>query len=199
VDNAALWGLPAAKLTALGDGVMKFAAILGKCQGETRTSADVQDKNDQREALERALRAFVNAHIRVNEAVTNADRVRLGFTVPRAGHPIPETTGAPELEVDISTFLVIVLRYRARGGLRWGKPPHVHGIVVRHEMRGDNPGNFEELRHTVFDTGGTLRISFNQADAGKRVVFVGRWVMGKVDGVRGLGPWGTPIVVHVPG
>jgi len=199
-DNKTKWSLPAAELTTMGNDITDFGIVLAKCHSEAKTKADTQDKNDKREALEASIRSFVNGNIRENKAITNADKVRLGVTVPQDGyHPVPVTTGRPELHANIGTPLYIILRYREEGSKHWGKPDHVHGIEVRHEKREDDPEDWEDLKYTVFDTGGSIRISFKNVDAGKRVVLVARWEMGKVDGERSKGPWGAPIVVHVPG
>jgi hypothetical protein len=198
-ENVGPWNLPEQELQDIGNGVDDFEVLLYKCHSEARTKADTRAKNDKHKTLEKMIRGFVNEYIRANHRISKSDKVRLGVTVAKDPHPIPETTGTPEMEADISTPLVIVLRYRARGAKRWGKAKHVHGIETRHEMRDDNPNDWEDLKHSTFDTGGAIHLTFKAADAGKRVVINSRWEMGKVDGERGKGPWGTAIVVHVPG
>jgi hypothetical protein len=199
-DNVSAWNLPEARIGPMGNAITDFGVILEKCHSETKTKADTKDKDLQREALETDIREFVNEYIRANHLVTDVDKVRLGVTVPEDAQDRPDTTDTPELEADISTPGLIVLRYRVKGKKHWGKGKYIHGIETRYEMREDNPAKWEDLKNTIFDTGGTVTIEFDPADAGKRVVINSRWEMNKVDGNRrGKGPWGTPIVVHVPG
>lgn len=94
VANAVAWGIPPAVVlnnqNAGTDWTAKYA--VGNDEADP-TSAQRQAKNDSRKAFTLIIRSTVKQYITPNPAVTNADRLDLGVTVPdttRSRVPVPD-------------------------------------------------------------------------------------------------------------
>ncbi len=182
-------------LSGLQEGwVITFAAASNK---QNRTSADVQAKNDAREAFEKYLRSFVAQWLASNSKVSNSDRERMGLTVKsdtRTPAPVPVTY--PVGTVDFSVRLQHTIHFSDEATPRnRAKPAGVHGCEIWMKIDGPAPIDASELTYLTTDTNSPYRAAFEGKYAGKTVYYWLRWV-----NTRGEhGPWGSTVSAMVVG
>jgi len=91
------WGIPDAAVEVLANHRAIYEPLYYKVQElNLRTRADVIAHRHERKVYERAIRAFVNAHIRFNDRMTDADRMSVGVPPPdRKPSPKPKIDDVP--------------------------------------------------------------------------------------------------------
>jgi hypothetical protein len=91
------WGIPDAAVEVLANHRAIYEPLYYKVQElNRRTRADVIAHRHERKVYERAIRAFVNAHIRFNDRMTNTDRLSIGVPPPdRKPSPKPKINDIP--------------------------------------------------------------------------------------------------------
>ncbi|MDR1866810.1 MAG: hypothetical protein LBQ77_00920 [Treponema sp.] len=189
------FGIDQAVLTVLQDLFSVFEAAYQKAQNPSHNRADIVSKNEARDALEKALRHFVKAHLAYNDAVTNSDRVNMGLPLHDTTHtPVPPPSTRPEFEIDLSQFRQLIVNFHDQGSARHGKPDGVHGAEVRWDFTENPPVEVEELIHSEFTTKSPYTLNFNEGQRGKRVYICVRWENAKGE----KGPWGEIVSAVVP-
>ena len=90
VANKTAWGIPDPAVDVLVNHRTVYEPLYYKSQNKnSRTSADVFRHREERKAYEKDIRAFVNAHIRYNDRMTDADRLSIGVPA-RDPKPTPK-------------------------------------------------------------------------------------------------------------
>jgi hypothetical protein len=96
------WGIPDSAVDVLANHRAIYEPLYQKAAlKNTRTSVDVLAHRRERKAYEKAIRAFVNAHVRFNDRMTDVDRLSIGVP-PRdpKNSPKPRIDDIPWVGLD---------------------------------------------------------------------------------------------------
>jgi hypothetical protein len=174
--QAAAFGWPQAEVAAVLDAIDGFLAAL-EAYLENDSSFNRVMKNEKREKAMRAMEKFANRSIRYNDLMTEPDKNRYGIFTRKPPHRVTVPATVPVLMPRAGNPREIVVPYRDRDSARRGKPRHVHGIEIRWGILDHAPTSIEELINVTLDTRSPLRLVFEDKYRGKRVYFVGCWVI----------------------
>lgn len=165
----------------------------------TRTSPTVAAKDAARFSAEQTVRP-VAIRIRNNSAVTNAQRVDLGITVPKVvPTPIPAPTSAAILGLTNATPLVHQLQY-SDSVLPDGKakPYGVIGIEIWRSIGVVPATDPAQTSYYGTATKSPFRSQFSSDDRGKVCTYFGRWVTRSgPGGMAQVGPWSAALDAYV--
>ncbi len=139
--------------------------------------ADRVERNESEAEYKRAIRAFVNAHIRFNEDVSDYDRKYMGLTVadttPTRAR-VPATH--PVIEIDFSEAREHTLYLRDEAKTGRAKPAGVRNAEVWRKVGGGSPVGDGEMTLAGTTSNGKLRLGYDLALVGSRVYYQARWV-----------------------
>jgi phosphoribosylformylglycinamidine (FGAM) synthase PurS component len=163
-----------------------YETKLEAAQDPNRGKVDVLAKNESRDALEKAVRAYCKAYLLYNPKVTDEDRERMGLPVYSGGHhPVPVPDSVPVLTVKLKNPREIPIYYHDSMLGKRGKPAGVHGIEIRWAILDHFPSDIEaELTKSAFDTRSPCVLKFAEYERGKRVYMCGRWEISR-EGQKG--------------
>lgn len=186
--NATAWGITPADITALVVLQALWNVAFGKSANrQNRSAADVQAKDDARNAYETALRKFVAQWLSNNAKVPNSERQRMGLTVKtgiRTAKPVPET--CPVAVIDYSARLRHTIAFADETSPNTkAKPDGVHGCEVWVKLGGEVPKSADDCTYLATDTASPYVATFDGEDVGKTAWYMLRWV--NTRGERG--PW----------
>jgi hypothetical protein len=188
------WGIGEPVFGAIQTLCDKYSSAYSKAQESNRGKVDVLEKNETRDNLKQALRAFVKEHLQYNSVVTNVDRENMGLpihdTKPSPPH-IPTTM--PIGEVDFSIHLQHILHVKDGKLTGRTKPPEAHGFEVWYKIGGGPPVDDSEWSYANFSTRSPLTIKYPLSDVGKTVYYRFRWVNSR----NQPGPWNETIITAV--
>lgn len=191
IDPAGSWDIPVGAFDPLlplqTTWDTKWAVAQDK---DSRTSADVEGKDNARAAYETALRAFVKEWITPNTNITDQERKDMNLTVPdteRSRVPVP--ANAPGVSVKEIKHLQHILRIidPTQPGTR-AKPDGVRSAQVYIFFGESEPG--DNKIYTFYGNANRFKftVDFDAADRGKLVWYIARW-----ENTRGeVGPWSNP-------
>jgi hypothetical protein len=194
--NYSRFGISSSKITPLQTKANEFQASQTKAEHPNAGKADRLNRKEKAEAVSKAVRSFVNANLRFNEAVTDEDRVNMGLTVPDT---IPTPSRDPNtipvvIKTDSSVIMRIKLQYKDSGSEARGLPDDVHGAEIRSAILEEPPKSTDELIHSDFSTRSSYTFVFDEQQRGKTVWFRLRW-----ENMRGhKGPWSELYSAIVP-
>jgi hypothetical protein len=90
VANKTTWALPEPAVNILVNHRTMYEPLYHASQNKnSRTRADVLVHRQERKSYEKDIRAFVNAHIRFNDLISDSERLSLGV-MPRDTKPTPK-------------------------------------------------------------------------------------------------------------
>jgi hypothetical protein len=192
VSRATAWGIPADEVTALVASQALWTSAWGKASNtQTRSTADVREKDNAREIYERLLRAFVLQWLSYNKKVTDGERESMSLTVhtdERTPSPVPTTM--PVITIDASIDQQHTVHFFDSAGSRKGKPAGVYGCEIWMKIGGTASESGEGFTFVAVDTNSPHVINFAVEDIGKTVYYRVRWI-----NTRGQqGPWSK--IVH---
>ncbi len=192
----AVWGIPTADFTALVSLSVAWNTAWAKAKNkDTRNRADVQAKKDAKKAYLSGLRRFVMQWLAFNNKVSNANREGLGLNVKDTEPtPMPIPNRAPDVTIEEIRHLVHKLRLTdPENPHTQSKPKGVRSIQVFRCFSEDVPTKVEQYRLVGDATRFIYRVNFVEADEGKMVWYIVRYV-----NTRGLpGPWSNEISATV--
>ncbi|MDR2682710.1 MAG: hypothetical protein LBB64_02440, partial [Dysgonamonadaceae bacterium] len=81
-DNMLRFGLSIQKIEPLRTAFDDFTAAQDVAELPNAGKADRLDREEKAAIVSREARSFVNQYLRFNPAVTDADRINLGLTIP---------------------------------------------------------------------------------------------------------------------
>ncbi len=153
---------------------------------KAQLAAETEAKNTLVESLTESVRALVRT-LQANSLLTDADRARLGVTVPdTTPTPAPVPTTHPIAQIDVSQPLrhTGTVRDEATPNRR-AKPKGVHGVEVHYQVGGAEPTDPQQMLTLGIFPNSTFVKDYPLADAGKLVFYYLRWI-----NKRGQpGPW----------
>lgn len=197
--GATTWGILAADVTALAALQTTWNSSFAKASNkQNRTAADMQAKDDAREAYEKALRAFVAQWLANNTKVPNSEREHMGITVKSKTHTavsVPSTRPV-STQIDFSVRLQHTIHYVDEATPQSkAKPEGVHGCEIWCKIDGAAPTDASELSFLGTNTRTLFETNFTGKDAGKTVYYWLRWV-----NTRGeQGPWSSTYSATIVG
>jgi hypothetical protein len=193
--NAAKWNLSPSSWSHIDLLIAKYEAALKKSQDPNSGVADTLEKNQAREALEKAVRKFVKEHLEYNSLITDEERMHMGLPV-HDSHPTPVTAPNtyPVLSIKLLSPGVIEIHAVDSESGRKAKPAGVHGFEVKIAIVDEPATDWEQLTDSRFFTRTPGQISFTGKQRGKKLSLAGRWENTK--GVKG--PWSEIITVIIP-
>ena len=157
---------------------------------DTRSSTDVQLKDDARAAYESVLRKFVQAHLAVNRAMSDADRQSMGLTVrDTTPTPVPVPTTHPVGQIDSSQTQRHTIKFSDQSSSSRGKPEGVANCEIHYILDNANADPDEDPMLTAVATRSNHVIDYKASDSGKRAYYYLRWVNTRGQG----GPW-APVI-----
>jgi hypothetical protein len=172
-----------------------WEAAYAKALDPNKGTVDVADKNRARNALEKAVRAFVKAFLLYSPFVSDKDRdemqIPIHDTKPTSVSP---PTTFPEYSVDTSIPSQLTVGFWDAESKRRGKPKGVHGAEIRWELRESAPAKAEDLINSDFTTRTPHTLVFTGDKQGQRVYFCLRWENSKGE----KGPWGAIMSAVIP-
>jgi hypothetical protein len=195
--NTTTWLIPADNFTALKAKQTGWNTAYAKAKNlRTRSTADVQDKNDARAVYEKALRGFIAEHLAFNSKVTDGDRERLQIRVHTGARtPVGIPGTFPVGSIDASTNQRHKISVVDSETKKKGKPAGVHGFEIWRKVGGDPPTDDKDYTYVVTDTRSPHTIEYGLADIGKKVYYRFRWVNSKGQ----AGPWSNLVSAIVIG
>jgi hypothetical protein len=195
-SNLTAWGILAEDFTAMGIFQNSWTTAFAKANNkQNRTSADVQAKDDARDAYEKSLRKFVAQWLANNSKIANSDRERMGLTIKSGSRtPVPVPVTFPIGTIDFSVRLRHTLHFsdQATPSSR-AKPDGVHGCEIWTKIDGVAPTDPSELDYLATNTRSSYTKDFEGKYAGKTVWYWMRWVNKRGE----AGPWSSPISAMV--
>jgi hypothetical protein len=193
--NFARWQIPTPQ-TELEPLLTAYETKFEAAQNPNRGKVDVLNKNEARDALKKALRAYNKAYLLYNPKVTDEDKERMGLPVyDRTKSPVNIPDSVPVLTVALKNPREIPVHYHDSVSGRRGKPAHVHGIEIRWGILDHFPADLEELTKSAFDTKPPCLLSFAEHERGQKVYMCGRWEIMR-EGEKG--PFGEIIEAVIP-
>ncbi|MDR0635844.1 MAG: hypothetical protein LBF87_02045 [Treponema sp.] len=172
-----------------------WEAAYAKALNPNRGPVDIAEKNRAREALEKALRAFIKAFLLYSPFVSDKERNEMQLPIhDRKPTPVPPPSTFPEYHIDTPVPNQLSLQFWDAGTKQRGKPKGVHGAEIRWELREDAPAKAEDLLNSEFATRTPHVFVFTGDKQGKRVYFCLRWENNKGE----KGPWGALVSAVVP-
>jgi hypothetical protein len=161
---------------------------------DTRTKAAVLAKTEARKVAEKTAREFINEHLAYNKLVSDADRENMQIPVHKGGHkPAPIAGEAPYVTASGHGARRIRFEF-GESATSKAKPAGQHGIEIAWVISDTPPTSYADLVHSSFATHSPLILSFDLADAGKRLWFAVRWE--NTTGAKG--PWTEIMSVVIP-
>ena len=159
----------------------------------TRTSLIVAEKKEKRANYQKLLSILVR-NMKVNTRLTDEDRRHAGIVLDdRIPTPVPKPSTYPVAAVDTSMSRCLTVRFRDSGGASAAKPYGVHGSEIRWVIADDAPG-IEQLVNSGFVTRSPHRLSFSDAERGKKVWLCLRWQNKRGENGR----WGGIVDAIIP-
>ena len=133
-------------------------------------------KNNARRRAEAWLRPFIQRFLYWPPVM---DEDRAAMQIPnhdkiRTPQPVPSTV--PEIETNTAVIRRLRFRMRDFGAKRWGKPPHVHTIEFRWEIRPARPAHVDALTNIEIETANPVTLLFEDNRRGDHVFFAARWL-----------------------
>ena len=179
-----VWNIPGSEIIALNVKIDKWTAeysVGGLGQKGDRTAKQVNDKNEARADLEKAVRLFIKAWLAYNPAVTNADRIAMQIPVHDAT-PTPEPVPDKVPLVDIAPLQGAMILFnfskghKEAGVKHRGKPEHTHGLKIYYKLGDPAPTGIDDCNKTVTATKTPYKLKLTQADATKKIYCYCCWV-----------------------
>jgi hypothetical protein len=193
--HAERMAIPAGAIGVLQPLLAEFETAFEKMADPNHGKLDTQRKNETRDALKTATRAFVMGYITYNPNVTDDDRREMGTPIHSKTHtPAPIPKERPIIDTVAVDNRQIAVDIREISGDKRGKPAGMHGVEILLEVRDDAPPLAEDLRHSTFTTRMRMVHTFTEAERGKRVYFVARWESNS----NKKGPWSDIISAIIP-
>ncbi|MDR2468997.1 MAG: hypothetical protein LBD27_00740 [Tannerella sp.] len=195
MENLNRFNIPISETETLQETVNAFQVAQAKAENPNAGKADRLERKETANAVRKAVRDFVNVHLRYNRAVTDEDRVKMGLHVPdTTPTPVGEPTTMPVVEIDTSIIMRLTLKYRNAGSSSRAKPAGTHGVEIRWEILPVPPDTTADLTHSEFSTRSPHTFVFEENQRGKTVYFRLRW-----ENMRGQkGPWSEIYSTVIP-
>ncbi|MDR2466174.1 MAG: hypothetical protein LBD35_02170 [Prevotellaceae bacterium] len=195
IPNLQKFGISEDKLTVVRTQIDLCKAAHEKAEHPNAGKADRLDRREKVNNAIKAIRAFVNEHLRYNSAVESDDKVLLGLHVPDTIHT---PVGAPE------TWPVATVRdagprrvridYHDSVLVSRAKPYGVHGAEIRHALLDSAPKTIDDIVHSDYSTRSPHILSFDENVRGKTIYLCLRWENNRGE----KGPWGEIVKTTVP-
>jgi hypothetical protein len=195
--NAATWGYGLPETGAMGTAQTNWQTAYAAHLNAIASALAAKTVKDQRRAELTAEIQLRSNEIQVNSATTDTDRAGLGITI-RDTQPTPvgPPVSSPVLQVDTSQRLQITVSFADEGTpTNKAKPAGVMGCEIWMKLDGAAPTDLDDCVFVTLDTRTPHLVTFDGADAGKPVHFIGRWVSTRGD----KGPISETVSTTVPG
>jgi hypothetical protein len=196
--NFEAWGIPQKALDDIAPIVTRWnnAWAIAKNK-DTRSPADVKEKDLARKELDHAIRAFVKEFLANNSKVSNKDRTAMGLTVPSGSHsprPAISTPPAVIFRAVIGGTLHVECRVE-HDASRASMHPDADIVEIRYKMDDPAPTNLAECTQIKTSTRGSFTMELGIENAGKRLYGFARWA-NESDNSKS-GPWTNLFAVFV--
>jgi hypothetical protein len=195
-ENLSRFDIPPDKVVPLQNLMKLFQTAQIKAELPNAGSADRLNRKEKAEAVSKAVRNFVNANLRYNEAVTDEDRVNLGLNVPDPEPtPLPDPKTMPTVyRIDSSVIMRISLYFKDTNSESRAKPDGIQGAEIVYAILDAPPVTTEDLIHSDFSTRSPRTFVFDENQRGKTVWYRLRW-----ENRRGRkGPWSELYSAVIP-
>ncbi|MDR2888124.1 MAG: hypothetical protein LBV26_09060 [Bacteroidales bacterium] len=154
-----------------------------------RTEAQTVAKNNARSAYKKEIRMFVKRHLAFNAAVGDSERDAMGLTIPSGTRTQPQAPSTfPIVDIDFSTRMRHILKFRDSEATGRAKPDKVHGCEIWTKTGGQPPVNESELTYLGTDTKSPHTIDYRGDQQGTVAHYWLRWVNARGE----HGPWSAP-------
>ena len=153
----------------------EFAIKLAACDRAVRNKPAVVAKNFTRTALKKQL-TLLALRVQSGPAVTDAQKVELGLTIPSARHPVPDPSSAPAIDILWVRGRTVKIRLHNDDVLRRAKPAGVTGAAVFSYVGATPPTASSAYRFEGNTTVTAFEVEFpDTVTAGATVWFTAFW------------------------
>ena len=193
--NFEKWGVidPTDMLAApLADFEVKLAKATEPDSGQVAK----RSKNEARQLLERAVRAYLQGFVMRNPKVSNDDRGAMELPVyDRTPTPVLEPTGQAEMSISYPGLAQLLVQIKPMAGTL-NDPRANYGCRVYYGIpdAGDPPPKGYQLRESKFTRRKKELFTFHPSDSGKTAYFCIRYENSKGN----AGPWGPVASATIP-
>jgi hypothetical protein len=170
--NVERLGIDPAFAEALKTKINNYLASFVKANSAEASKADRLYRKEQADAVDAAVRDFVNKYLRYNDRVTNEDRLSLGLPIPdHTPTPLTPPTSWPEALIELPGIRRVSAGFRDYGSLVRGKPDHMQGCEIRYLISDTPPASIDDMPASVFSTRSPYIFTFDESQRGKTVYF----------------------------
>jgi hypothetical protein len=175
-DNAVKWNIVTVDVDALQNKAVPYMSAYTVCQTPNSGPMDTKIRDAARTVLQSALQDFANVHLLYNSAVSDDDKILLGFvlvTTTREKAKKPVSRPAPDVEYGVG---VLKIHFHDEYTEHRGKPAKVHRMEVVYCFSQTRPEHMNEFIHSVSATASPLEITGAEDERGETMWFRLRWV-----------------------
>jgi hypothetical protein len=186
-ENAKEFALDPLEYGPILDLIKKYEDALAALDKPNSGKADTQAKNDARDELKTATRAYVKEYLDSNHRINNEERILLGLPIHKNTHiPAPVAEDAPGIDVDRTHIGHLKIYFFVKGNkYRKGKPEGQHCGELVFIISETAPAKWSDMVHSLVDTNSPFDLVFENDQRGKTIWFAVRW-----ENTRGeKGPW----------
>jgi len=199
--NPSTYGLMASDATAIATVVNAYdSALTTALDPSTKTRATVAAKDSAKAAMLAVVRRYAQ-FIKLNDGVTNEEKIALGLTIDDTGRtPIPAPGTQPICTIIGTTPLRHTLRYAdASTPAKRAKPRGVIGLELYYFVAPPataaplSPDAGDGVEFYGVATRQPYQVELDAIDVGKQATYYARWITR-----TGLvGPWSAPVAMTV--
>jgi hypothetical protein len=195
IPNLQRFGISEDKLTVVRAQIELCKTAHEKAEQHNAGKADRLDRREKITNAIKAIRAFVNEHLRYNSAVGQDDKVQLGLHVPDTIHtPVSKPDTWPVVTVRDAGPRRVRIDYHDSVLVSRSRPHGVHGAEIRHALLESAPETIDEIVHSDYSTRSPHILSFDENARGKTIYLCLRWENNRGE----KGPWGEIVKTTVP-
>jgi hypothetical protein len=194
-SRAPAWNVPLDEVAALQTLQTRWkTAYAAASDPGTRTKGAVKEKQEARDAYEKALRRMIRTYITYNPNISDKQREDMGLPVHKTSRtPAPVATDPPVVSASDAGPRRVRFDFGAEKGSA-AKPAGQHGTEIASVIADSKPEEIDDLVHSSFDTHTPLFLTFKESERGKTLWFAARW-----ENTRGeKGPWGNIQGIVIP-
>ena len=173
-----------------------FETKLEKANDPDAGAVAKRSKNEARQLLERAVRAYLQGFVMRNPKVSNDDRGAMDLPVyDRTPTPVLEPTGQAEMSISYPGLAQLLVQIKpVHGTLQDARANYGCRIYWGIPDTGDPPPQGYHLRESKFTRRKKELFTFHPSQSGKTVYFCIRYENSK----GAAGPWGPVASANIP-
>ncbi|GHV14330.1 hypothetical protein FACS189491_10510 [Spirochaetia bacterium] len=192
--NIAKWNIPADAWTAFTNKADPYLSAYTVCQNPNSGPMDTKIRDAARAVLQPALQDLANVHLLYNSAVSDDEKITLGFVLVNTAKEKaskPGTRPTPDVEYGVG---MLRIHFRDEYSKHHGKPPKINHLEANYCFSRTRPVQTAEFNQSASISASPLEIRGAENERGETMWFRLRWV-----GPTTLkGPWSETFSAIMP-